>query len=300
MICVRLSGGLGNQMFQYACGRALAYRHKVKLLLDLSFLEKSELQSNYTLRKYELGIFAVNAELRSKKELKKLNPSFYSRLYNRLCQHIELPMLFTPGVLIETKSHNYDKRVEKLSKNSVLIGCWQNELYFKQIEEIISEDFKFKLHIDNKNAERVQRIMKSNSISIHIRRGDYVENPETNKKHGLCSLAYYKSAIRFISQKVNSPVFFIFSDDLNWAKENLKLTFSHEFVSGNIGDKSYMDMQLMSLCKHNIIANSTFSWWGAWLNSNPQKIVIAPNQWFANKTRSYQINDLIPEDWKRL
>ncbi len=153
--------------------------------------------------------------------------------------------------------------------------------------------------MDNKNLEIENLIKSVNSVSLHIRRTDF-KNTKSNTTHGICSLEYYGEAVKFISNKLVDPHFFVFSDDINWAKENLNLPYKLTFISGNSGDKSYIDMQLMSVCKHNIIANSSFSWWGAWLNSNMNKIVIAPRMWFFNKELNIQTNDLIPDEWIRM
>jgi hypothetical protein len=133
-----------------------------------------------------------------------------------------------------------------------------------------------------------------NAISLHVRRGDYANNPKTKATHGLCSLDYYQASVRQMAQKVARPHFFIFSDDMEWVQGNLKIDFPCVFVEHNRGAESYNDMRLMSLCKHHIIANSSFSWWGAWLNPNMEKIVIAPRKWFASQTA---VPDLFPAGW---
>ena len=136
-------------------------------------------------------------------------------------------------------------------------------------------------------------IHETNSVSLHVRRGDYVKLQHI---HGLCDLDYYAHAIRFITEHLTNPHFFIFSDDIQWVTNNLKIGFSHTFVDINHGHDSAWDMWLMANCKHNIIANSSFSWWGAWLNQNPNKIVVAPAQWFADG----QQTDIISDDWTKI
>lgn len=300
MICMRLSGGIGNQMFQYACGRALASKHKVKLILDLSFLENQSLQKIYIIRNYELGVFSNTAHIANEKELKKLKPSYFFRLFSNLKWFRGILMFLYPNILIESENVSYDERINKIKGKCLLIGYWQNELYFKNIKENLYNDFEFSRQLDVRNLARAKKITNSNSVGIHIRRGDYIENLRTNKFHGLCTLDYYKSAIRLVLTKVVDPVFFIFSDDLNWVKDNLNIPKSNEYIYGNTGNESYIDMQLMSLCKHNIIANSTFSWWAAWLNHNPNKIVIAPKQWYADSVWNEIKKDFIPAKWLKL
>jgi hypothetical protein len=148
-----------------------------------------------------------------------------------------------------------------------------------------------------KNQLIAQEIGQSNAISLHVRRGDYVHNSNTLATHGLCSLDYYQTAINYITERVAQPNFFIFSDDITWVKDNLKVDFKCRFVDHNHGTESYNDMRLMSLCQHHIIANSSFSWWAAWLNPNHKKIVIAPRQWFVNDNN---VSDLFPQNWVKL
>ena len=299
MIVVALAGGMGNQMFQYACGRALAEKHRTELLLDCSFLQDKTPRPNFTFRVYELDIFAINAKQTSNGELKKYRPSFYYRVYSKLSRLIGLPIIVNPNYLSEQKAFHYSKAIEKVSQNCFLAGYWQNEKYFKPIEPLIRQDFTFKRPLDQKNADLANRIRMANSVSLHIRRGDYVNNSLVHNVYSLCSLEYYQNAICYIEQKINNPGFFIFSDDIEWAKTNLKLSSrTCEFVSGNTGKQSHVDMQLMSICRHNIIANSSFSWWGAWLNANAEKIVLVPEKWFNDP--SLDVHDLIPESWIKI
>jgi Glycosyl transferase family 11 len=184
--------------------------------------------------------------------------------------------------------------IKNIPCDSYLMGYWQSEQYFADIANIIREDFTFKLPMSQQNAELAKQINQVNAVSLHIRRGDYANNPETMATYGLCSLDYYKEAIRYIVERVNAPHFFIFSDDINWVKNNLKIDYPYQYVDHNHGTESYNDMRLMSLCKHHIIANSSFSWWGAWLNRNPEKLVVAPQKWFANELN---VDDLFPRGW---
>ena len=138
-------------------------------------------------------------------------------------------------------------------------------------------------------------IADSNSVSIHIRRGDYVADPTMYTSHGTCDIDYYNRCVESLTEKVKDTSFFVFSDDPQWSRDSLKLQYPAIFVDHNDMEHGYEDMRLMSQCKHNIIANSSFSWWGAWLNNNENKIVLAPEKWFAKKT--YIINDMIPVQW---
>ena len=155
-----------------------------------------------------------------------------------------------------------------------------------------------KVPLGSRNKELLSLIRTVNSVSLHIRRGDYVSNPDTNSALGTCSLEYYRHCIEHIASNVENPHFFLFSDDINWVRDNLKIKYPTTVVDGNSADTNYADLHLMSNCKHNIIANSSFSWWGAWLNNNPDKIIIAPKIWFANSPLTPK--EIIPENWLKL
>lgn len=297
MIIIQQNGGLGNQMFQYACGKALAFRHQTSLILDLSFLKVDVVIEGTTKRSFELfDVFSINAKKARTEDLKKLKPIVY-KVANVLAFKLGFNGIQMSKYFIENK-FSYNSNIKIVGKDCFLSGYWQSAKYFDSIESLIRSEFTFCKQLDDKNLEIVDLIKKTNSVSLHIRRTDF-QNAISNT-HGVCSLDYYEKAVKFISDKLRDPHFFVFSDDINWAKENLILPYQITFISGNNGGKSYIDMQLMSVCKHNIIANSSFSWWGAWLNSNTCKIVIAPKQWFSNEILNKQTNDLIPDEWIRM
>jgi hypothetical protein len=191
----------------------------------------------------------------------------------------------------------YWQAINEVPNDCYLMGYWQSEKYFSAISEQIREDFSFRLAINNQNTQLAFKISQHNAVSLHIRRGDYANNPTVTATHGLCPISYYHNAIEYIAHRVKQPYFFIFSDDIVWAKENLKMDLHSTYIDHNQGAESYNDMRLMSLCRHHIIANSSFSWWGAWLNPNIDKIAIAPKQWFVKDVNT---QDLIPKDWVRL
>jgi hypothetical protein len=174
------------------------------------------------------------------------------------------------------------------------MGYWQSEKYFSEFSQQIRRDFSFCKPLSSDNEEFANEINHINAVSLHVRRGDFVNNPTTLATHGLCSLDYYRAAVQYISYRVNQPHFFIFSDDIAWTKENLEIVFPCHYVDHNQGAESHNDMRLMSLCQHHIIANSSFSWWGAWLNPSKEKIVIAPKRWFA---KQIDTRDLLPPSW---
>lgn len=288
MIITKLIGGLGNQMFQYAAGRRAAYVNNTALKLDISGYEN---QVGITPREYMLHIFNIKEDFATEKEINKLKKriNFIQKKLNKIHP------VFANQTYIKDKGYNFDSDILNISDNSYLEGYWGSEKYFKDSEEIIRKDFTFKNKPDVVNKKMITRIKNCESVSIHIRRGDYVRDKKTHDFHGVCGLDYYRRALEYMTRKVKKPYFFVFSDDIKWAKQNLILKYSCVYVDHNIGKKDYEDMRLMSMCEHNIIANSSFSWWGAWLNNNPNKIVIAPKKWFAN--RAINTKDLIPNTW---
>jgi len=291
MIITKLIGGLGNQMFQYAAGRRAAYVNKSELKLDISGYNK---QVGITPRKYALNIFNIQENFASKREINKLKKN------NSLVQKIlrKIHPVFTKKSYITEKCPNFDSNMLNISDNSYLEGYWGSEKYFSDIEDIIRKDFTPKNKPDNATIELIQRIKNCNSVSVHVRRNDYVMDKKTHDFHGLCGLGYYKKSIALITKKITNPSFFIFSDDPNWCKTNLRLCYPTNYVTHNLEKKDYEDMILMSECKHNIIANSSFSWWGAWLNQNKNRIIIAPKKWFQDK--SIDTKDLIPQSWIKI
>ena len=178
-----------------------------------------------------------------------------------------------------------------------LMGNWQSERYFAQVADTIRADFSFKALPSGRNAELADLIGKTTAVSLHVRRGDIASNPASLAVHGLCSLDYYRRAIEYVATRVAKPEFVIFSDDMAWVLENLHVDYPCHYVDHNKGLESYNDMRLMSLCHHHIIANSSFSWWGAWLNPDRDKIVVAPQCWFA---ANYDSSDIVPASWAQM
>jgi len=295
MIIVKLHGGLGNQMFQYAIGRKLSLLDKTELKLDLSFLLDRTPHSNFTYRDYNLNIFNLKIELATQEEINLFINYLDSKIKRKIYTYL---FLGRNNKYIDEKQFTCDPDIFKLTGNLYLDGYWQTEKYFNDIKNILYNDFTIKIPQDEKNQEINKTIKNTNSVSIHIRRGDYIENKQIYNVHGICDLDYYYNCINLFLKKLKDPHFFIFSDDHRWAKENLKLDCPLTFVDHNDASKNYEDLRLMSQCRHNIIANSTFSWWGAWLNQNADKIVYAPQKWFNDTSKNTQ--DLIPDQWIRV
>jgi hypothetical protein len=177
------------------------------------------------------------------------------------------------------------------------MGNWQSERYFVDVMDMIRADFTFGTAPAGRNTELAELIGNTTAVSLHIRRGDIAANPTSLAVHGLCSLDYYRKAIEYVASKLAKPEFIIFSDDMHWVRENLQVNYPCHYVDHNIGIESYNDMRLMSLCHHHIIANSSFSWWGAWLNPSKEKMVVAPKRWFAS---NYDSSDIVPSSWKQI
>jgi hypothetical protein len=288
MIITRLIGGLGNQLFQYAAGRALALANDCKLKLDISEFR------NYTLRSFELMRLNINAELADPRDVSLLvgSKAWVAKTVRRKFKWRRNTHF------VERKDYSFDSAFFKLTQPVYLEGFWQSYKYFESYALPLRREFTFNTLLAGKNAELADFISRTNSISMHIRRGDYVSKPENAKVLGSVGIDYYNQAIHKVRDQIVKPVIFAFSDDLSWVKDNIESGENTVFVSHNSGMSSFEDMRLMSLCKHNIIANSSFSWWGAWLNTNPEKMVIAPKRWLKNN--SYSTEDLIPNTWIRI
>ncbi len=287
MIITNLTGGLGNQMFQYALGRHLAIKNKAELKLHFTNALFS------TQRSFDLDCFNIDAMFASDRDLSKLGIS-NKRIVNRLAYLLDQRFRIRINrSIITEKRPTFDKNILKLSGDIYLQGYWQSEYYFKDVADQIRSDFKFVKKISKKNEAIVRLIRHSNSVSLHIRRGDYVTDSSVKKIFTSMNSLYYKRAMNIIERKVKSPHFFIFSDDIKWAKENIKSKYKILFIKHNKGKYSYEDMRLMSLCRNNIIANSSFSWWGAWLNKNNDKIIISPRKWSSTELG----RDLLLKNW---
>ena len=284
MIVSKLYGGLGNQMFQYAQGYVFTKRHNTIHKLDISSLENPNI---YTKRQYALRIFAIDNSF--------VHPSRLMNVINRLF-HLNInPFLFKT---IKEERTTFNSNIYNTTGNIYLDGYWQSYRYFSNYEIDIRNIFKFRTPLSSQTMQLAREIRNNHSISIHVRRGDYVVDKSTNTFHGTCPPNYYRRAIEHFVQQVQDPTFYIFSDDIDWVKKNISTKQNVVYVTHNQANNSWQDMYLMSKCKHNIIANSSFSWWGAWLNTNPNKIVIAPNTWFQDS--SISTKDLIPKTWIRL
>ncbi|MBW8015801.1 MAG: alpha-1,2-fucosyltransferase [Planctomycetes bacterium] len=305
MVFLRLMGGMGNQMFQYAMARTLCLKNGNELIIDPSLLSDNESMNSagLSLRSYALDVFDIPAQItdsqpvqkvlkvRRQDKLKKAAAILFCSIANKFSGS------WMVGI-VERKKVGFDKSLLNLPSEVYLQGYFPSYKYFVDSEEVIRKEFAFNVEPGQQNRKIIDMISSSNSVSLHVRRGDYVSNEKTKDKFGVCSLEYYKRAVDYISKNVEQPHFFVFTNDLDYVEDNLEINCPATFVTENSGSKSFEDMRLMSLCKHNIIANSSFSWWGAWLNKNPEKIVICPSPAFDKL--DIRDEDFYPEDWVSL
>lgn len=292
MIIVCLKGGLGNQMFQYAAGRRLAYLHNVPLKLDLSWFDDN--LSGVTPRSYALGHFSIHAEPATDQEISQL----YEPQPDRIRHLLNFINPCYRKTHIREQNFYFDPAILQLPDNIFLDGYWQSEKYFRHIAPVIRDEFTVRSEPVGRNRELMSTINGCNAISIHFRRGDYVTDAKNVTRYGEYSNDYYMRAVELVTLRVDRPHFFVFSDDPAWVREHLTISHTMTQVDHNGPGKAYEDLRLMSLCRHHIIANSSFSWWGAWLNPRPDKVVIAPSRWFNDI--AFDTSDLIPASWLRV
>jgi hypothetical protein len=292
MIVVQLMGGLGNQMFQYAFGKQLAIQNKTTLKVDLTFLKDRTPRPNFVFRDFDLDIFSLSVDSAKKDDLKLFSsrPNKFRRIIAKL--------LKTNYVQLNENSFSFNKANFIREKNIHLTGYWQSPKYFKEIEQELRSSFQFKQQLKGLELDLFYEIKNEEAICINFRRGDFVNLKTGAETHGTPNENYYKNAIDFIASKTINPKFYIFSDDIEWCRENVTLEHPFKIIGHEYkGTKFAAYLQLMSACKHFIIPNSTFAWWGAWLNNDPDKIVISPKKWFENDELQNQTQDLIPEEW---
>lgn len=314
MILTRLRGGLGNQMFQYALGRVLSITRDEQLKLDITGYE-AQLQGD-TPRSFRLQFFNIQADIATPEEVQKAKYPY--NIFSKLTRAFNQKVLkkhyidFHPELLKKYQTQNPHDGItaqnRKLKEcNIYLDGFFQSEKYYftAELQKQLRDDFTLKPeYISDTMTVHTESIQVSpTSVSLHVRRGDYVTNKDANKAQGLCSIEYYAKAIAYIKSKTDNPHYFIFSDDIEWVKENFSQMYGDDSVLANTYPVTYVsqsnlqdyeELTLMSMCTHNIIANSSFSWWGAWLNANPAKIVIAPKQWTPT---NLDHPNIIPESW---
>lgn len=296
MVIVNLFGGLGNQMFQYAAARRLAHVNQAELKLDTGWFGNGA-DADRT-RNYGLGVFNIEESFATPAEVRAMcgrDTQGWPRLAKRILNACGYQK---KSRTVQEQHYHFSPDVLQRGDNVYLDGYWQSPRYFQDVAGLIRNEFTFRPPPAPDNAAMLANITGCESVSLHVRRGDYVSNPQTAQYHGTCGLDYYARCVDLISGRVSNPHFFVFSDDPGWVRENLSIPFSVTFISHNGPKRAYEDLRLMGCCRHNIIANSSFSWWGAWLNANPDKIVLAPERWFSRP--GIDTRDLLPEAWLRV
>lgn len=270
MIIINLTGGLGNQMFQYAFGRYLALKNKTELKYHFTNALFN------TQRKFELDVFNIQATEAASEDLQKFG-IIQNRVLNRLLYLFDerYGIQFNKHIITQRHPYTFNSSYLAIKDNSYIQGYFADEQYLKEIENIIRKEFTLKKKLDERNKKILKQIQNTVSVSIHVRRTDYITNKTNIPK--FIGLDYYVNSIKKIKKLVSDPIFFVFSDDIPWCKKNLdKLSDNIRYINHNTGKNSYKDLVLMGNCKHNIIANSSFSWWAGWLNNSKNKIVIKP------------------------
>jgi hypothetical protein len=293
MEVIVFSGGLGNQLFQYAFYLA-KQRSSVDLCINTYSIRREGKHNGLELEKL-FGIHVDSYESWRVRLVRKLL-IFQKKKYFQTISTLLLHIIKCTGVqIVQEKGYSvFNSGYLQSRKGFVLyFGFWQSPLYFDAVQNEIRRLFSFgKLPLSGKTQTLLTRIQAQESISIHIRRGDFLSSETQNVYAGICDKAYYAKAIARINEQTEHPFFVVFSDDPEWVKADFPLS-NAVYVDWNCGENSWQDMYLMSQCKHNIIANSTFSWWGAWLNEYSEKLVIAPVR-FVNNAKT---PDIYPGNW---
>ncbi|WP_412778172.1 alpha-1,2-fucosyltransferase [Thalassospira lucentensis] len=286
-VVVGLSGGLGNQIFQYAAGRALSLKLNAPLELDVSWFSKRSDRS------YALEPFRVSGRLR--RSLPHL-PSFFSQLESRVARRYALKRM---GVCVYREPHfHFDSAFEAITQPVYIEGYWQSPRYFAKYANIIQDDLCLEKPLPDQCRRVMEDIKNSDAICLHVRRGDYITDPIAARTHGACSLSYYQDGVMRLLGGLSRPKCFLFSDDPHWVRDNINLPCEATVVDINGSDEAHRDLVLMASCRHFVIANSSLSWWAAWLGQAADKRVVAPLNWF--KSADKDTSDLIPMGWERI
>ena len=291
MIITQLNGGLGNQLFQYAMARRVSHNSGQPLKLDI------EKFNNCELRTYRLNHFNIQEKLATPQDKKHLR---ILRRQDPIALALSLLDCFRPlhrKRIVRETTFRFQPELLRIQGPAYLDGDWQSPKYFQDIKDLLQRELTLKAPLEPEDLAARKRILDAGeSVSVHVRRGDLASDPKTQRLHGTLEVAYYKKAITRMNEAMTNPAFFIFSDDPDWAMSNLPVDgLNVEPVFHNKAEKDYADLHLMSLCRHHIIANSTFSWWAAWLAQNPEKKIFHPREWF--RAGHHDTADLFPEGW---
>lgn len=280
MIIIRLRGGPGNQLFQYAFGRLLSIKNRVNIKYKFS------VNKNDSPREYFLGYLNTKSEIATDKEFKKIRYPY--GIFSKIIELLKIKILrqfnigYIPSLLNKKKGY--------------LEGYWQSYRYLEPIRKELLEEISLKNLTGIEKCDILNNIENTNSVCVNIRRGDYVYNKKFALEWTTFGMEYYENSFKLIKEKIKNPTLFIFSDDIKWCKDNLKTDLPIIFSDPNVS--THENFILCTKCKHNIIVNSSFAFWVAWLNQNPNKIVIAPKKWNNRYTKEYR--DLLPPEWIKI
>ncbi len=281
MVISRITSGLGNQLFQYACGRAVSLRHGVELKLDVQNFK------DYKNRRYALDAFAIHATEATPDEVQAMLKT--NTLWHRLT---------TPRArrrVLREQGMGFDEAVLRAGPDVYLSGYWQSPRYFQDVEPQLRGELTWRLPPPPESSRVLEKIGATTAVAVHVRRGDYVSNPEYAKRFGALPLVYYERALTHLGERFANLHAFVFSDEPDWIKANFPKKWPLTVVEGNAAPE---DLRLMAACRCHVIANSTFSWWGAWLAPFADKIVLAPERFFYDP--ALPDRELVPDNWTRI
>jgi hypothetical protein len=299
MILVRLIGGLGNQLFQYATGKALALRRNTVLKIDTTLLEANKKNPHEinTHRDLDLGLFNVELVQATAQEIAYFNGKEYPHLIGKALNR--LVMAVRRKNLVIEKGRGFNERVVGLGDNKCLVGAWQSEKYFADKKDEIRSLFKFRNDVPLHSRPLLDDISRSRAVCVNIRRGDYITSPLYRAAIGALDFPYYQEGMKYFRQKFADARFFIFSDDVEWCRSSFPSDPSFVIVGHeHKGEKFGNYLRLMSSCRHFVISNSSFAWWGAYLGEKKDSVVIAPGKW--TRSRDAEPADIVPERWLKL
>lgn len=303
MIVSRLIGGLGNQMFQYALAKKLAIKNNTEVYFDLYLLlDHSSKKNNQVNRNFDLDIFNFSKRFISKEESNKFNGLKTNSVILKVL--IKLKKLIFPLKIIIEKNRGFNMQMLSTKNNYCIVGSFQSPRYFDDIRDEILKDFVFKEEFLEKSKLSEKIIKDKITVSVHFRRGDYLANSYYKNIFGELPMSYYEEAYKIFNTKFPNASYFIFSDDIKWVKNNISIFKNATFIENSSSKKGMAtDLFQMTICDHHIISNSTFAWWGAWLNNKDKKFVVAPKMWVSKKyfgDKSIHPTDIIPENWKTI
>ena len=286
MIVSRIQGGLGNQMFQYAYGRYLAQRYDTQLWLECSHSETDTLR-NFALDRWRIAATPVEPAIST------LLPRRYGgRGWSNLLQGQ------TPLRRVKERPFGFQQKYLNPGSRVFLDGYWQSEQFFPGMRDTLQREFQPARKLSPATLAVARQMEANNSVSLHVRRGDYITNQHANSVHGVCTLEYYRRSVQQLLARLEAVQVFVFSDDHAWCAEHLALPCATKRVTHNAASSDHEDVWLMTQCRHHVVANSSFSWWGAWLGVDPTGLVYAPEPWF--RSADLDCRSVVPASWNRI